>query len=92
MSSQSDNTFAVYDLDTHSFVTRLKIAEGEFDAVSHTDGHDMSTANLGPLFPAGIWVAQDDENDTGGQNFKFVDLRDVLAEIEAARTEGLEAP
>lgn len=92
VSSQSDNTFAVYDLDTHSFVTRLKIAEGEFDAVSHTDGHDMSTANLGPLFPAGIWVAQDDENDTGGQNFKFVDLRDVLAEIEAARTEGLEAP
>ncbi|WP_203295003.1 phytase [Maricaulis parjimensis] len=91
VSSQSDNTYAVYDLDTHSFVTRLEIAAGDIDAVTHTDGHDISVADLGPLFPGGVWVAQDDENDTGGQNFKFVDLRDVLAEIEAARTEGLEA-
>ncbi len=91
VSSQSDNTFAVYDLETHSYVTRLAIMDGEIDGVTHTDGHDMSVADLGPLFPGGVWVAQDDENDSGGQNFKFVDLRDVLAEIEAARTEGLEA-
>ncbi|MAK63321.1 MAG: hypothetical protein CMF75_01045 [Maricaulis sp.] len=90
VSSQSDNTYAVYELETYSFVTRLEIADGAIDAVTHTDGHDISTADLGPLFPAGVWVAQDDENDTGGQNFKFVDLRDVLAEIEAARSENLD--
>jgi len=86
VSSQGDNTYAVYDLDSRAFVTRLQIADAAIDGVTHTDGLDISAANLGPDFPAGVLVVQDDENDTGGQNFKFVDLRAVIAAIEAANS------
>jgi 3-phytase len=82
VSSQGDNAYAVYDLETHAFVTRFRIADGATDAVTHTDGLDISVANLGAHFPGGILVVQDDENDTGGQNFKFVDLRSVMAILD----------
>lgn len=84
ISSQGDNTYAVYELGSHAFVTRLQIVDAAIDGVTHTDGLDISAANLGPDFPAGVLVVQDDENDTGGQNFKFVDLRAVMAAIEAS--------
>jgi 3-phytase len=32
-------------------------------------------------------VVQDDENDTGGQNFKFVDLRVVTSVLENPQPE-----
>ncbi|BDX00588.1 phytase [Maricaulis maris] len=84
VSSQGDNTYAVYDLETDAFVTRLQIVDAAIDGVTHTDGIDISAADLGPAFPDGALVVQDDENDTGGQNFKFVDLRAVIAAIETA--------
>lgn len=84
VSSQGDNTYAVYDLESHAFVTRLQIVDAVIDGATHTDGLDISAADLGPEFPAGVLVVQDDENDTGGQNFKFVDLRSVIAAIEAS--------
>lgn len=84
VSSQGDNTYAVYELESHAFVTRLQIVDAAIDGVTHTDGIDISAANLGPAFPEGVLVVQDDENDTGGQNFKFVDLRSVIAAIETA--------
>jgi 3-phytase len=65
-------------------VTRLQIVDAVIDGATHTDGLDISAADLGPEFPAGVLVVQDDENDTGGQNFKFVDLRSVIAAIEAS--------
>ena len=86
VSSQGDNTYAVYDLESHAFVTRLQIVDAAIDGATHTDGVDISAANLGPDFPAGVLVVQDDENDTGGQNFKFVDLRPVIEAIEASAT------
>lgn len=84
VSSQGDNAYAAYDLETREFVTRFRIVDGTVDGVTHTDGLDISAAPLGPDFPAGIMVVQDDENDTGGQNFKFVDLRAVIAVLEEA--------
>ncbi|GLK53714.1 phytase [Maricaulis virginensis] len=82
VSSQSDNAYAAYDLETHEFVTRFRIVDGAVDGVTHTDGLDISTANLGETFPGGIFVVQDDENETGGQNFKFVDLRSLTVVLE----------
>lgn len=40
--------------------------------VAAVDGIDVTSASLGPAFPHGVFVAQDNENDGGHQNFKLV--------------------
>ena len=54
------------------------MADGAVDAVSHTDGIDVTSAAL-PGYPSGLLVAQDDANPRAGvdQNFKLVDWRDI---------------
>lgn len=49
------------------------------DAVSHTDGLTVSSANFGDNLPAGLLVVQDDANTDPAayQNFKLVDWREV---------------
>lgn len=87
VSAQSDNAYVAYDLETHAYAGRVRIIDGGIDGVTHTDGLDISAADLGPAFPQGILVVQDDENDTGGQNFKFVDLRVVTSVLENPQPE-----
>ena len=55
--------------------------DGSVDAVSHTDGLDVSSAAL-PGYPRGIVIVQDDANPVSevDQNFKVVDW----AKVEAA--------
>jgi len=48
------------------------VAGGKIDRVTETDGIHVTTANLGPLFPKGVFIAQDGSDDTGKQNFKLV--------------------
>jgi 3-phytase len=36
------------------------------------NGIQVTTANLGPLFPKGVFIAQDGVDDKGTQNFKLV--------------------
>lgn len=74
VSSQGDSAFAAFDLESSEFLGRVRIAEGPTDAVSGTDGIDITTAALGEAFPNGVFIVQDDEEDTGGQNFKLIDL------------------
>lgn len=76
-SSQSDNHYAVYELESGEYVTRFNIAAGAVDEVTHTDGIEIHAGPLGDAYPGGLLVVQDDANDTGGQNFKLVDLRQV---------------
>jgi 3-phytase len=40
--------------------------------VTETDGIHVTTGNLGPLFPKGVFIAQDGLDDKGKQKFKFV--------------------
>ena len=42
------------------------------DKVTGTDGIDVVNSYLGPAFPKGVFIAQDDENDDGNQNYKLV--------------------
>lgn len=58
-------------------------ADGQADAVSGTDGIDVTAAALGPNYPRGLFVAQDDENMTPTelQNFKYVSWADVEAAL-----------
>jgi 3-phytase len=73
-SSQGDNSYVVYRREgDNAFVKRFRIASGNgIDEVTNTDGIYVTTANLGPLFPRGAFIAQDGVNDKSNQNFKLV--------------------
>jgi 3-phytase len=79
-SSQGNSSYAVFRREGgHSYVGTFRITDqGGVDAADETDGIDVSTADLGPSFPSGVFVAQDGKNDDGAQNFKLVPLQDVL--------------
>jgi 3-phytase len=73
-SSQGNNSFVAYQREgDNAFVTAFRISAGVgIDGVSGTDGLDVTNASLGPAFPNGVLVAQDDRNDGDNQNFKLV--------------------
>ena len=73
-SSQGDNSYAVYSREgENNFIGRFSIVDGQnIDGTSGTDGIDVCNMNLGGKFSSGIFVAQDDINDNGNQNFKIV--------------------
>ena len=49
-----------------------------------TDGIDVAATALGPDYPQGLLVVQDDENTNPNsfQNFKYVSWADVVAALE----------
>ena len=77
VSSQGDNSYAVYRLRDDSYVGRFRIAAGAFGATEETDGIDVATGNFGAAFPGGLFVAQDGVNPPHAQNFKLVPWRDI---------------
>lgn len=90
VSAQSKDRYVVYDRKPpHTVLGVIAVgpsADGTIDAVTHTDGLDVSSAAL-PGFPAGILVVQDDGNPVSevDQNFKIVDWREVEAALAAAK-------
>jgi len=76
-SSQGDDRFAVYRRDgRNAYLRSFRIGNaGPIDAVSDTDGIDVTATPLGPRFPRGLFVAQDGRNDGANQNFKLVPWR-----------------
>lgn len=80
VSSQGNDSYAVYDTESKLFMGRFRIAsKGVIDGAQETDGLDVSAAALGPQFPKGMLVVQDGYNAPVGtaQNFKYVDWRAV---------------
>jgi myo-inositol-hexaphosphate 3-phosphohydrolase len=71
-SSQGSDDFAVFDRQSGQYRGRFKIVSDGIDGVTHTDGIDVTSAPLGPEYSTGLFVAQDDRNDAGNQNFKLV--------------------
>jgi 3-phytase len=58
---------------------RFRVATGYgIDGAEETEGIDVTTANLGPAFPKGVFVAQDGFNDKGNQNFKLVPFQMII--------------
>jgi 3-phytase len=80
VSSQGDNAYAVFDLETADLVARFEISGGAIDRTTETDGIEVHALPL-PGYPEGLFLAQDDAEDTGGQNFKIVDLGAIRAAI-----------
>jgi 3-phytase len=79
-SSEGDDTFAVYRRgQDHGWLGQRQVVDGATaDGCSATTGIEAVAANLGPDFPAGIFICQDGRNTAPGpagrQNFKFVRL------------------
>jgi 3-phytase len=48
--------------------------------VTETDGIHATSANLGPMFPSGVFIAQDGLDDKGKQNFKLVPWHRIVNE------------
>jgi 3-phytase len=77
-SSQGDDTFNVYERqEPHAYVGTFAILGGRVDAVSGTDGIEVTHVSLGAEYPGGLFVAQDDQDDQGNQNFKYVPWESV---------------
>jgi len=73
-SSQGSNSFVIYRRQPdNEYVMTFVIAAGtSIDAVTGTDGIDVINVSLGPVAPAGLFVAQDGFNSPENQNFKLV--------------------
>lgn len=89
-SSQGESAFGVYRLDLltapYPLVRKFRITDGAgADGCSITDGIDATSLWLGPQFPHGLFVCQDDRNTAphtaGNQNFKFVPLDQIIPGI-----------
>jgi 3-phytase len=72
-SSQGSSDYTVYRRGGENhYVGRFSIAAGRVDGTDTTDGIDVVSARLGPTFKQGLFVAQDNTNPGGNQNFKLV--------------------
>jgi 3-phytase len=82
VSSQGSSTLAVYDrAGANRFVRSFKVvANGTIDAVSGTDGLDVTSRSVGPGFEKGMLVVHDESNSGGAtSNLKYVPLDQVVA-------------
>lgn len=81
VSSQGSSAFVVYQRGgDNAYIGTFRIVETDaIDAVSGTDGLDVTPYALGDAFPDGVLVVQDDLNinPQSTQNFKLVSWRDI---------------
>jgi 3-phytase len=72
-SSQNDNAYVAYDLESGRYLRRFRIAgSGAVDAVTDTDGLEFAPGDFGAPFKDGLLVVQDGDNAPDKQNFKLV--------------------
>lgn len=87
MSSQGNNSYALFSLPDHEFAGRFSVTDGAVDGTSTTDGIDV-TSTPTAQFPKGFLVVQDDMDETSPsearkkQNLKVIDWRDIEAGLK----------
>jgi len=86
-SSQGNFSYAIFDLKKKKYINSFFIKDGIVDGAEETDGLEVMKGDFNDQFPAGILVVQDgfnynDEKAPEAQNFKYVDLREVMKFIE----------
>ena len=77
LSSQGNNSYAVFDRITNQYQGSFCLANGsDIDGTNDTDGIDVTSFSFGNKYPKGFFIAQDGANtkgkDTLNQNFKIV--------------------
>lgn len=80
-SSQGDHAYSVFDLANGKLSGRFRINGGAIDGTYETDGIEVSTANFGPGYEQGVFIAQDGDNGGGTQNFKLVSWAAIKAAL-----------
>jgi 3-phytase len=94
VSNQGADNYALYERGgDNKFLGIFHVVADEVsgvDGTSETDGLDVTSANLGPSFPHGAFVAQDGRNITPDekQNFKYVPWERIAAEMGLELTDG----
>ncbi|HET9348641.1 MAG TPA: phytase, partial [Arthrobacter sp.] len=81
VSSQGNSTIAIYGRSgDNPFLKSFEVSgNGSVDAVTGTDGLDVTTENVGPQFEQGLLVVHDESNKGGDtSNLKYVPLSSVL--------------
>jgi 3-phytase len=81
VSSQGNSTFAVYDRGgANGFMKSFRVmGHGRIDAVSGTDGLDVTSYSVGPRFEKGMLVVHDEANSGGTtSNLKYVPLDQIM--------------
>jgi myo-inositol-hexaphosphate 3-phosphohydrolase len=85
-SSQGNDTFVVYDRRApYAHRLTFQVASNPslgIDDVSHTDGIDVMNLGLGPAFPEGVLVVQDDSNPGGNQDFKLISWKEIARQAD----------
>lgn len=86
LSSQGNNSYAVFDRVTNKYLKSFKIEDGAtIDGTYDTDGIDVTSVSF-TGFSKGFFIAQDGDNSKGNvksnQNFKLVDFNDILKGLE----------
>lgn len=81
--SPRNSYFAVYDRRTNAYLSAFRIVRGTAaDACERTDGVAAYAGYLGPAFPQGLFVCQDNGNrlpgTAGNQDFKLTRLEKIL--------------
>ena len=77
-SIQGSNAYGMMDRKSKKFIGGFKIVQSDqIDSVEDTDGIDVSSISS-KLFPRGVFIAQDGDNQGKNQNYKYVDLGDIL--------------
>ncbi|MBN1759651.1 MAG: phytase [Chitinispirillaceae bacterium] len=78
-SIQGGSFYAVYDwMPPYAYRGCFSIGKGNgIDRVTETDGIDVTSFPLGQDFPEGVFIAQDDRDDAGTQNFKIVSWEEI---------------
>ena len=77
-SSQGDNAYALFDLESGALRGRFRIQGGPIDGTYDTDGIELVLGDFGPDFPGGLFVAQDGDNLPQAQNFKLLSWAAIL--------------
>jgi 3-phytase len=83
-SSQGSSTIGVYArTGNNTFLGSFRIvANGTIDAVSSTDGLDVTNFPLGSAFPGGLFVAHDASNSGGtASNYKYVPWESIAVAL-----------
>jgi 3-phytase len=86
LSSQGNNSYAVFDRITNQYQGSFKIDDGTIDGTYDTDGIDVTNVSFGTKYPIGFFIAQDGANTQGkdslNQNFKIVDWRKIADKLQ----------
>lgn len=82
VSSPKNSYFVVYDRVTNAYDHSFRIVTGpDADGCERTDGVAAYAGDLGPSYPKGIFICQDNNNyapAAGNQNFKLTRLERVV--------------